>query len=110
MNEVVSELVFSLKESISNSEEYKNLKKYEYELENNKDIQLLAYKKDMMIVRLEDTLKYKDKNSIEVLSIQKELNNILTTINSFEVVKMYNKALEKYNALLDKINKEILSI
>lgn len=109
MNEVVSELTYKLKEELKNSIEYKQLKQFEKELENNKDIQLLVYKKDMLIVKLEDILKYKDKNSVEVLMIQKEINDCLTTINSFEIVKKYNKALSEFNALLDKINKEILS-
>lgn len=109
MNEVVSELIYKLKEELKNSIEYKQLKQFEKELENNKDIQLLVYKKDMLIVKLEDILKYKDKNSVEVLMIQKEINDCLTKINSFEIVKKYNKALSEFNALLDKINKEILS-
>lgn len=109
MNEVVSELTYKLKEELKNSIEYKQLKQFEKELENNKDIQLLVYKKDMLIVKLEDILKYKDKNSVEVLMIQKEMNDCLTKINSFEIVKKYNKALSEFNALLDKINKEILS-
>lgn len=109
MNEVVSELTYKLKEELKNSIEYKQLKRFEKELENNKDIQLLVYKKDMLIVKLEDILKYKDKNSVEVLRIQKEINDCLTKINSFEIVKKYNKALSEFNALLDKINKEILS-
>ena len=50
-----------------------------------------------------------DKNSVEVLMIQKEINDCLTKINSFEIVQKYNKALSEFNALLDKINKEILS-
>lgn len=109
MNEVVSELTYKLKEELKNSIEYKQLKQFERELENSKDIQLLVYKKDMLIVKLEDILKYKDKNSVEVLMIQKEINDCLTKINSFEIVKKYNKALSEFNALLDKINKEILS-
>lgn len=109
MNEVVSELTYKLKEELKNSIEYKQLKQFEKELENNKDIQMLVYKKDMLIVKLEDILKYKDKNSVEVLMIQKEINDCLTKINSFEIVKKYNKALSEFNALLDKINKEILS-
>lgn len=109
MNEVVSELTYKLKEELKNSIEYKQLKQFEKELENNKDIQLLVYKKDMLIVKLEDILKYKDKNSVEVFMIQKEINDCLTKINSFEIVKKYNKALSEFNALLDKINKEILS-
>lgn len=109
MNEVVSELTYKLKEELKKSKEYKQLKQFEKELENNKDIQLLVYKKDMLIVKLEDILKYKDKNSVEVLMIQKEINDCLTKINSFEIVKKYNKALSEFNALLDKINKEILS-
>ena len=109
MNEVVSELTYKLKEELKKSKEYKQLKQFEKELENNKDIQLLVYKKDMLIVKLEDILKYKDKNSVEVLMIQKEINDCLTKINSFEIVKEYNKALSEFNALLDKINKEILS-
>ena len=109
MNEVVSELTYKLKEELKKSKEYKQLKQFEKELENDKDIQLLVYKKDMLIVKLEDILKYKDKNSVEVLMIQKEINDCLTKINSFEIVKKYNKALSEFNALLDKINKEILS-
>ena len=109
MNEVVSELTYKLKEELKKSKEYKQLKQFEKELENDKDIQLLVYKKDMFIIKIKENLKYKDKNSVEVLMIQKEINDCLTKINSFEIVKKYNKALSEFNALLDKINKEILS-
>ena len=49
MNEVVSELTYKLKEELKNSNEYKQLKQFEKELENNEDIQLLVYKKDIIV-------------------------------------------------------------
>lgn len=110
MNEEVCELTYKLKEEIEHSEIFLNLKKYEKEIENDEELQLLSYKKDMLIVKLEDTLKYKDKNSIEVLNINKEINEILTKMNSYEIVKKYNYYLNEYNKILDKINREIFDI
>ena len=61
--------VLYLKEELLNSAEYLNFKNTEQKLENNDEVALLSYKKDMAIVDYEDTLKYYSRNSNPSLGI-----------------------------------------
>ena len=81
MNEVVSELTYKLKEELKNSIEYKQLKQFEKELENNKDIQLLVYKKDMLIVKLEDIIKPAE-------SLPEPPKEVIVDVNSIPEINM----------------------
>ena len=97
----------NLKDDIKNSEEYKEFLIKEKELENNEEVQLLSYKKEMAIVEYEDSLKHFAENSDEVRKAKNKLNQTITLLNSHKIVIEYNKALTKLNILLSEVEREI---
>ena len=97
----------NLKDDIKNSEEYKEFLIKEKELENNEEVQLLSYKKEMAIVEYEDSLKHFAENSDEVKKAKNKLNQAITLLNSHKIVIEYNKALTKLNILLSEVEREI---
>ncbi len=110
MNLELLNKIDKLKEDVKESNEYKNLEIATKEMENDEEIQLLCYKKDMIILEYEDATKIYKKNSEELLDIQKKLANIMEVINSKEKVIQYNNALNEYNKLLEYINKEVFGV
>ncbi len=110
MNLELIEKIDTLREDIKNSSEYLELEKATFDMENDSEIQLLCYKKDMLILEYEDALKIYDKNSKEILLINKKMSEIIKEINSKEKVIRYNDALKKYNDILDCINKEVFGV
>lgn len=110
MNFELLDKVYLLKESMINSDEYKELKKAELMMENDEEVQLLAYKKDMLIVEMEDKLKIYKKDDPEILKINKDIATIIEKMSQIESVKKYNEAYKKYSEIIDYINKEIFSI
>lgn len=110
MNLELIEKIDRLREDIKNSSEYLELEKATFDMENDSEIQLLCYKKDMLILEYEDALKIYDKNSKEILLINKKMSEIIKEINSKEKVIRYNGALKKYNDILDCINKEVFGV
>lgn len=107
MNIELLDAINEVKKAILSSEEYQDLLKKEDSLNSNDNAKILSYKKDMIIVKLEDLEKIEGKNSLKVLSFQKELANILTQLNSLKDVKEYNEAYKKYNEILDFINEQL---
>ena len=97
----------NLKDDIKNSNEYKEFLEAEKELENNEEVQVLSYKKEMAIVDYEDALKHFNEKSEEVKRAKMRLNEAITLLNSHEITIKYNKALTKLNILLSEIQKEI---
>lgn len=110
MNFELLDKVYSLKDSMINSKEYKELKKSELMMENDKEVQLLAYKKDMLIVEMENKLKIYKKDAPQILKINKDIADIIEQMSKIESVKRYHEAYKKYSELIDYINKEIFSI
>lgn len=110
MNLELLNKIDSLKKDVKESNEFKNLEIATKEMENDEEIQLLCYKKDMIILEYEDASKIYDKNSSELLNIKKKLADIMNEINSKEKVIKYNKALNEYNKILEYINKEIFGV
>ncbi len=110
MNSELLDKVYLLKESMINSDEYKELKKAELMMENDEEVQLLAYKKDMLIVEMEDKLKIYKKDHPEILKINKDIATIIEKMSQIESVKKYNEVYKKYSEIIDYINKEIFSI
>ena len=58
----------------------------------------------------EDNLKFSSKNDPINLKIQKEIKEVVDTLNSLEVVRNYKEKESKINEIIDLINKEIFDI
>lgn len=99
--------VLYLKEELLNSAEYLNFKNTEQKLENNDEVALLSYKKDMAIVDYEDTLKHYSRNSNEALKSNKLLSDAIFKLNENPLVKEYNASLDILNKLLSNIESRI---
>ena len=67
-------------------------------------------KKDKLIMEYEDNLKFSSRNDPINLKIQKEIKEVVDTLNSLEVVRNYKEKESKINEIIDLINKEIFDI
>ena len=92
-----------LNDKLKDSTEYKELVKAEKDMQEDEQVCLLSYKKDMRILDLEDAMKHYKENSIEVLKAQKALSEATYELNNNELVKIYKEKLETLNELYKKI-------
>lgn len=99
--------ILDLKEELLNSKEFLDFKGAELGLENNDEVALLSYKKDMAIVEYEDTLKHYSRNSNEALKSNKLLSEAIFKLNENPLVKEYNSSLDTLNNLLRDIESRI---
>src|SRR5574344_2300146 len=109
MNEKLLEDLNCLKESIKESDEYKDVLNKNSLLENSDEVKLLSYKKDMAIVEYEDALKHYNKNSQEVLNVEKVMAKSIYELNNHKLVKEYNASFAKLNNVYEEINQELFS-
>ena len=94
-----------LNELIKNTDEYKALIEAEKIMEESEEVSLLAYKKDMVIVELEDAMKHYGKNSEESLKVEKKLAETTYLLNSHPLVIDYKNKLNTLNSLYKQIEK-----
>lgn len=101
MNEILKD-VEDLKEKILSSKEYKNFKKYETILDNNKEINDIINK----IKKVQQTIiKKEDKNeNIEKETI--ELNTLHQKLDTYSDYKNYIDSSKKLNEMITYIQKE----
>lgn len=100
--------ILELKSEIVNSSEYKEFKIAEEKLENDEEVAILSYKKDMAIVNYEDTLKHFRKDSPEALISKENLDKIIRIMNSHPIVKEYNSKLTQLNLLLNEVEELVM--
>ena len=101
MNDIIKE-VENLKEDVLNSKEYKDFKKYESILDNNKEINNIITKikrLQQQIIKKEDKKENTDKDEIELQSLYKELNTYPDYTN-------YINSSKKLNEVITYIQKE----
>lgn len=107
MNESLLLKLQNLKSAIENDERVLNLKKIEKEMNDSEEVQVLAYKKDMMAISFEDCLKHYGENSNETREAQKSLYEAKLALDEHTLVKKYNEAYKEVRILYNKINKEL---
>ncbi|MBO8428078.1 MAG: YlbF family regulator [Firmicutes bacterium] len=98
---------FELKDLIHNLKEYKDAIDSELKMENDDEVKLLSYYKDLAIMDYEDNLKHFSKNSKEVLESSKVLSNRIYELNNHPLVKDYKEKLDKLNKIYNEIDKEL---
>jgi Protein of unknown function (DUF964). len=109
MNEKLNNDITNLKNSIINSDEYKNLQEKNQAIENSDEVKVLSYKKDMAIMEYEDALKHYNKNSKEVLDCESKMSKAIYNLNNHPLVIEYNLAYKELNLIYKEINKELFS-
>ena len=101
MNEILKD-VEDLKEKILSSEEYKNFKKYESILDNNKEINDLINK----IKKTQQTIiKKEDKNELTE-NEEIELNTLYKKLETYDDYNNYIDSSKKLNSMITYIQKE----
>ena len=110
MNLTLFEKIDKLNYDIRNSIEYKEYKDAKDRLENDETAIKLTIKKDKLIMKYEDNLKFSSRNDPMNLLIQKEIKDTLEELNKLDIVKEYKEKEGKINEIIDLINKEIFDI
>ena len=110
MNLTLLEKIDKLNKDILESQEYKEYIDSKNKLESDEEAIKLTLKKDKLIMEYEDNLKFSSRNDPINLKIQKEIKEVVDTLNSLEVVKNYKEKESKINEIIDLINKEIFDI
>lgn len=110
MNLTLLEKIEKLNKDILDSQEYKDYIDSKNKLESNEEAIRLTLKKDKLIMEYEDNLKFSSRNDSINLKLQKEIKEVVDTLNSLEVVKDYKEKESKINEIIDLINKEIFDI
>jgi len=109
MNLELFNKIKDLEKAIKESIEYKNLQEKNALMENSEEVCLLAYKKDMLLMEYEDSLKIYKSDSMEVKKKKEALNHMVFKLNSHPVVVEYNRALNEYNKLLKEISDKLFN-
>ncbi len=110
MNLTLLEKIDKLNKDILESQEYKEYIDSKNKLESDEEAIKLTLKKDKLIMEYEDNLKFSSRNDPINLKIQKEIKEVVDTLNSLEVVRNYKEKESKINEIIDLINKEIFDI
>ena len=110
MNLILLEKIDKLNKDILESQEYKEYIDSKNKLESDEEAIKLTLKKDKLIMEYEDNLKFSSRNDPINLKIQKEIKEVVDTLNSLEVVRNYKEKESKINEIIDLINKEIFDI
>ena len=100
MNDILKD-VENLKQKILESDEYKNFKKYEQILDNNKEINTIINnikKVQQTIIKKEDIKENTDKERIE-------LNTLYKKLDTYEDYNNYIESSKKLNEIITSIQK-----
>ena len=101
MNEIINDVEI-LKEKILSSDDYKNYKKYEKKLDENKEIKDIITKikrLQQIVIKKEDKNECSEKEHIELNSLYKKLD-------SYSDYKNYIESSKKLNETITYIQKE----
>ena len=101
MNDILND-VQDLKIKILNSDEYKNFKKYEQVLDNNKEINEINSEKK----KVQQTIIKKEDINENVEKDQIELNTLYKKLDTYSDYKNYIESSKKLNEMITYIQKE----
>ena len=107
MENQIYQKAMSLKEKINSDKRIINLAKLEKEMENNEEVMVLTYKKDLASSRYSDILNYYSEDSDEAKKVLKELHQAKLNLDNHPLVQQYLKAYKEVRELYQSIN-EIL--
>ena len=104
MEELTIKKAYELKQSLEKDERYLLLIKLEKEMEEDEEVCLLSYKKDVANTKYNDVLRHYSVDSKEAKEAQKELYEAKEELDSHPKVVAYLKALSSFRTLLEEIN------
>lgn len=109
MNEKLAVALNELKNSINSDHRIILLNELDDKINKSDEVMVLAYKKDVLSVKLNDNLNHFKDDSEEVRSIQKELYLAKLALDTHPLVKEYNKAYKEVRKMYDEINDTLFS-
>lgn len=101
MNNILND-VEDLKLKILSSNEYKDFKKYEEILDNNKEVNDIINK----IKKVQQTIIKKEDKKEDTLKEQIELNTLYQKLDTYDDYKNYIESSKKLNEIITYIQKE----
>ena len=101
MNNILKD-VEDLKLKILSSNEYKDFKKYEEILDNNKEVNDIINK----IKKVQQTIIKKEDKKEDTLKEQIELNTLYQKLDTYDDYKNYIESSKKLNEIITYIQKE----
>lgn len=107
MDNILLEKLLSLKKELENDSRVLLLEELEQKMNADKEVMLLAYKKDMASVEFDDALKHFGENSHEAKQALKKLHEAKYYLDSHPVVKEYNNAYKEVRLLYEHVSKEL---
>ena len=110
MNEQILNKCQLLKEAIEKDPRILLLNQLEKEIENNEEVMVLSYKKDVALANYEDTIKYFKDDQDKIQEAQKLLAESKYNLDIHPLVKQYNKAYLEVKLMYEEINKQLFYI
>lgn len=110
MNEQILNKCQLLKEAIEKDPRILLLNQLEKEIENNEEVMVLSYKKDVALANYEDTIKYFKDDQDKIQKAQKLLADAKYNLDTHPLVKQYNKAYLEVKLMYEEINKQLFYI
>ena len=110
MNEELLDLVFKLKESLSNDPKIKKLEELENKMNNSLEVAKLASKKEIMSDEYNFAISHFDENSKEVSEAQKNLYEAKKELDLHPLVKEYIEQYKIVREYYNEINDILFSI
>ena len=104
MDELTINKAYELKKTLEKDERYLLLIQAEKEMEDDEEVCLLSYKKDLANARYNDILRHFSSDSKEAKAAQKELFEAKKELESHPKVIAYLKAYSTYRMLLEEVN------
>ena len=105
MNEKIYNLAKELKELIDNDSRIKKLNELEKKINDDHEVMVLAYQKDVAASEYSDILKIYSEDSKEAKEKRMKLVEAKTKLESHPLVKEYNKAYVDVKFMLLEINR-----
>lgn len=93
-----------LKDSLKADSRVIHLEKLEKKMNENEEVMLLAYKKDVAASEYSDTLNHFSDDSEEVKKARQKLHEAKTDLDMHPLVKEYLAAYKEVRELYDEIN------
>ena len=110
MNEQILNKCQLLKEAIEKDPRILLLNQLEKEIENNEEVMVLSYKKDVALANYEDTIKYFKDDQDKIQKAQKLLAESKYNLDIHPLVKQYNKAYLEVKLMYEEINNQLFYI
>ena len=109
MDKTIIEKAYELKKLLNEDERVKKLNSLEEKMNNDDQVILLAYKKDMAADKYAEMVRLFKDDSEEANNARKELSLAKANLDKNPLVMEYTKAFREVRKLYEEINAELFS-